>query len=73
MKVRIKATPHESEIDGVRLDTLHPGTVRDMYPAVAAWLIAEGYAEPEMRAVRNEFDPAMFERPSYPNDRRARR
>jgi hypothetical protein len=49
VKVRIKMTPLESEIDGVRLDRFKPGTVRDVSPILGAWLIAERYAEPEMR------------------------
>jgi hypothetical protein len=50
VKVRIKATPIQPEIDGVRLDTLVPGTIRDVSASIGSWLIAEGYAEPEMRA-----------------------
>jgi hypothetical protein len=50
MRVRIKATPHEHEIDGVKLEFLLPGSVRDVSPNVGAWLMAEGYAELEMRA-----------------------
>jgi hypothetical protein len=42
-------TPREMEIDGVRLDGFRPGTVRDVSPLLGAWLIAEQYAEPEMR------------------------
>ena len=49
MKVRITATPHESEIDGVHLDLLNLGSVRDVSPSIASWLVASGYAEPEMR------------------------
>jgi hypothetical protein len=49
MKVRISRTPSEREIDGVRLDRLRPGTVREVASSLAAWLIVEGYAEPEMR------------------------
>jgi hypothetical protein len=49
MRVRIKATPKEPEIDGLSLKGLHPGEVRDVSPLVASWLIAEEYAEPEMR------------------------
>jgi hypothetical protein len=36
-------------MDGVNLDRLAPGTVRDVSPSIGSWLIAEGYAEPEMR------------------------
>ena len=49
MKVRIKKTPREDEVDGVRLDRLEPGTVREVSASVGSWLIAERYAEPEMR------------------------
>jgi hypothetical protein len=49
VKVRIRRTPREQEIDGVRLDRFRPGTVRDVSPVLGAWLIAERYAEPEMR------------------------
>src|SRR2546427_31361 len=49
MKVRIRKTPVEREIDGVKLDRLAPGAVRDMSSSLATWLIVEGYAEPEMR------------------------
>ena len=54
MKVRIKKTPREDEVDGVRLDRLEPGTVREVSASVGSWLIAERYAEPEMR--RNSGD-----------------
>jgi hypothetical protein len=36
-------------MDGVNLDRLQPGTVREVSAAIASWLIVEGYAEPEMR------------------------
>ena len=49
MKVRIRQTPREPEVDGVRLDRFRPGTVRDVSPILGAWLVAERYAEPEMR------------------------
>ena len=44
MKVRIKKTPREDEVDGVRLDRLEPGTVREVSASVGSWLIAERYA-----------------------------
>ena len=50
MKVRIRETPRQSEIDGVRLDGLRPGMVRHVSASIGAWLIAEHYAEPEMRS-----------------------
>jgi hypothetical protein len=36
-------------MDGVNLDRLKPGAVRDVSTSIASWLVAEGYAEPEMR------------------------
>jgi len=39
----------EREVDGVKLDRLASGMVRDVSPSLASWLIVEGYAEPEMR------------------------
>lgn len=50
MKVRIKKTPDEEELDGVRLDDMRPGTVREVSPSIGAWLVTERYAVPEMRA-----------------------
>lgn len=50
VKVRIRCTPRESEIDGVNLTTLTPGSVTDVSVSIGSWLIAEGYALPEMRA-----------------------
>jgi hypothetical protein len=49
VKVRIRETPQEAELDGVRLDNFKPGTVRDVSPILGSWLVAERYAEPEMR------------------------
>jgi hypothetical protein len=39
----------ERELDGVRLDNLVPGAVREVSASVGSWLIIAGYAEPEMR------------------------
>ena len=47
--VRIRKTPVEEQLDGVRLDDMVPGSVREVSPSIGAWLIAERYAEPEMR------------------------
>lgn len=33
----------------MRLDGFMPGTVRDVSAILGAWLVAERYAEPEMR------------------------
>ena len=49
VKVRIRETPRQQEIDGVRLDGLRPGMVRHVSSSIGAWLIAENYAVPEMR------------------------
>jgi hypothetical protein len=58
VKVRIKKTPTEREIDGVSLEGLLPGAVRDVPPALGSWLIAEEYADSEMRqsSTHEEFD-----------------
>jgi len=50
VKVRIRETPRQHEIDGVRLDGLRPGMVRHVSSSIGAWLIAEKYAEFEMRS-----------------------
>lgn len=52
VKVRIKATPVEREMDGVTLNDLEPGTVRNVSSTIVWWLIAQGYADPEMRTPR---------------------
>ena len=49
MKVRIRRKPREDDLDGVSLDALQPGMVREVSASVGSWLIAEGYAVPEMR------------------------
>jgi hypothetical protein len=57
LRVRIKVKPRELELDGVALDRFDAGAVRDVSPAIGSWLIAQGYAEPEMRsAVDDEMD-----------------
>ncbi len=58
MKVRITRAPAEREIDGIKLDRFTPGSVREVTAPIGSWLIAEGYAEPEMRAC--ERDDAQF-------------
>jgi hypothetical protein len=50
VKVRIIVRPRVQEVDGVSLDGLLPGAVRDISSSVASWLIAERYAVPEMRS-----------------------
>ena len=54
MKVRINRTPREDELDGIRMDVLLPGMVREVSSSVGSWLIAEGYAVPEMRRSTEE-------------------
>jgi hypothetical protein len=50
LRVRVRKTPIEQEIDGVQLDRLTPGRVCDVSPSLGSWLIAEGYAALEMRS-----------------------
>jgi hypothetical protein len=50
VRVRIRETPRELEVDGVRLDGLRPGSVRLVSASIGAWLVAERYADPEMRS-----------------------
>lgn len=70
MKVRITATPREDEIDGVRLDNMERGTVREVSPTIGAWLVAEGYAVPEMRHADDPYDrkPLMFNGKALPRE-----
>jgi hypothetical protein len=56
LRVRIQQTPHERELDGIRLDGLQPGMVRDVWPTIGLWLIAQGYAATEMRADSRDED-----------------
>ena len=77
MKVRIKQTPREPEVDGIRLDKYARGDVREVSPSIGSWLIAEGYAEPEMRQTRRTDDQQFSEGLTIPvdvaHDRRSRR
>jgi hypothetical protein len=50
VRVRITVRPREPELDGVSLDRFVVGTVREVSPTIGAWLITQGYAEPEMRS-----------------------
>ena len=56
VKVRIRETPREHELDGVRLDNFVRGDVREVSPSIGSWLIAEGYAVPEMRQTGQRVD-----------------
>jgi hypothetical protein len=68
VKVRISKTPDVAEIDGVRLDDMRPGTVREVSPSIGAWLIAERYAEPEMRSSYRMYeDDFLYEHESPRN------
>ena len=49
MKVRITVAPSEREIDGIKLENMVVGVVREVSPTVGSWLIAKGYAVLEMR------------------------
>jgi hypothetical protein len=49
VRVRITETPREQELDGVALDTLQRGTVHDVSSILGSWLLAQGYAQVEMR------------------------
>jgi hypothetical protein len=78
VKVRIKKTPVEREIDGVSLTGMFPGAVRDVSPVLGSWLIAEEYADAEMRKVTSPeeqldgfFSPVRRHPP--PRERRAKK
>jgi hypothetical protein len=49
VKVRILDTPLETDLEGLKLDNFVRGTIKDVSPAVASWLITQGYAALEMR------------------------
>src|SRR5262249_6943927 len=71
VKVRIKRTPREEELDGVRLDRLQPGAVRDLQSDLATWLVAERYADVEMRRTVQSYDEdfsSVKDNPSLPSD-----
>jgi hypothetical protein len=68
VKVRIKNTPHQREIDGIKLDRFVPGDAYEVSASVGSWLIAEGYAWPEMR---NEQEPGEKKRFFIGSERRA--
>ena len=56
MRVRITSLPVEHELDGVRLDNFEVGNVCEVSPSIGSWLVAQGYAELEMRSVAREGD-----------------
>jgi len=54
MRLRIRKTPAEKDVDGVQLDGLAPGIVCEFSASVGSWLIAKGYAVPEMRSTERQ-------------------
>ena len=54
MRLRIRKTPVEKDVDGVQLDGLAPGLVCEFSASVGSWLIAKGYAVPEMRSAERQ-------------------
>ena len=76
MKVRITETPRERELDGIRLDRFTRGDVRDVSPSFGSWLIAQGYAESEMResgrTERQKLSEGIKDHRDVAHDRRRR-
>jgi hypothetical protein len=65
----------EREIDGVSLKDMVPGTVRNVSPALGTWLIAEEYADSEMRqstSTDDQFDGFFSATPSSSRHRERR-
>lgn len=62
-------------MDGVWLGHFRPGTVRDVSAQIGMWLVAQGYAEPEMRRDDDEMDFSGQIKPSRStsNDQTPRR
>ena len=59
MRVRIKVHPAETELDGVALDGFVVGMVRDVSSSLGSWLVAQGYADLEMRSMHPEDDGVL--------------
>jgi hypothetical protein len=57
-------------MDGVKLDQMTPGSVREVSSTIGSWLIVEGYADPEMRRPRDDDQPDPFEVRGVAQDRR---
>ena len=84
LRVRIRKTPSEQEMDGVQLDRFTVGRVCDVSPSLGSWLLAQGYGDLEMRNSTPTTDEADFGMPrergrssveivrSYAADRRRR-
>jgi hypothetical protein len=49
VRIRLNTTPAEKEIEGISLAGWQPGTTREVSATVGSWLIAQGYAQLEMR------------------------
>jgi hypothetical protein len=76
VRVRITEKPREKELDGIPLGRFSPGSIREVPAALGSWLIAQGYAEPEMRHPPKEdldFSPDVKPARSIANDRPHRR
>jgi hypothetical protein len=67
LRVRIKVTPKEDELDGISVGKFERGTVREVSMSIGSWLIAEGYAEPEMRH-EPRLDDMDYSGPRNPRD-----
>jgi hypothetical protein len=50
----MRRAPAEREVDGVKLEGLWPGKVVDVSSTLGAWLVAQGYADAEMRSAEAE-------------------
>jgi hypothetical protein len=70
VKVRIVRTPDEDELDGVRLDDMMPGSVREVSSSIGTWLVAQRYAEPEMRVATRAHEEDFLVRRDIAVDRR---
>jgi hypothetical protein len=70
--VRIVRTPYEHELDGLNLSGFLPGMVVDVSPNIASWLIAQHYAELEMRTTRTDERVGLPGAPYVAHERRRR-
>jgi hypothetical protein len=57
-------------LDGIRLDRFEPGSIREVSPSIGSWLIAQGYAVPEMRSRPDDDFGSDFPLLGPRNDRR---
>ena len=75
VRVRIRKKPDVEELDGVRLDDMRPGSVREVSASIGTWLVAQRFAEPEMRSLsvyEDDFLVARHTVSDRPTDRRRR-